>query len=159
MEALLNREMITNKALCRALGVITFVTLISLGAFVRLPLPFTPVPLTLQTFFVLLSAAFLGANLGAATQVTYIMLGVLGLPVFTGAGAGLLYFAGPTSGYILGFIVASLFLGRALKYSGNNMAQITALFIAADLIILFCGVLWLKFIFGYAWLQLLAIGF
>ena len=89
MEALLKREVILNKTLCRVMGVLTFVILTSLGAFVRIPLPFTPVPLTLQTFFILLCGAFLGSKLGVTAQLSYMFLGVLGLPIFTGAGSGL----------------------------------------------------------------------
>ena len=76
MEALLKREIILNKTLCRAMGVLTFVILTSLGAFVRIPLPFSPVPITLQTFFVLLSAALLGSNLGTISQLSYLLLGI-----------------------------------------------------------------------------------
>jgi biotin transport system substrate-specific component len=95
MEALLRKEIILNKTLCRVIGIAVFIILTSLGAFVRIPLPFSPVPLTLQTFFVLLGGALLGSNLGALSQLSYIFLGVLGLPVFSGAGSGLSYFWAP----------------------------------------------------------------
>lgn len=88
MEAILKREIVVNKTACRIIGVTVFVILTSLGAFVRIPLPFTPVPVTLQTFFVLLSGAVLGGAIGAASQLSYLLLGTAGLPIFTNAGSG-----------------------------------------------------------------------
>jgi len=149
MEAILKKEIILNTRITKVLGVSVFVILTSLGAFVRIPLPFTPVPLTLQTFFVLLGAALLGGRLGTVTQVSYIFLGVLGLPIFSGAGSGFLYLCGPTAGYLAGFIFASLFIGRFIKFSRGNMLFTTGILFSADLILLFCGALWLKFLFGY----------
>ncbi len=159
MEALLKREIVVNKAACRAIGVFVFIILTALGAFVRIPLPFTPVPVTLQTFFVLLSAAFLGAGLGALTQASYALLGLLGISVFAGAGTGALYFFGPTGGYIFGFIVSSVFLGRAVSISRANMAGLFFLFCLADSFILLSGAMWLKCSFGFSFLKSLYIGF
>jgi len=158
IELVFNKEIVVNKALCRTLGVLVFVVLTGLGAFVRIPLPFTPVPITLQTFFVLLSGAFLGSNLGAFTQLSYIFLGISGLPIFTGAGSGLAYLVGPTSGYLFGFILASFFIGRFIKAS-HNLLFTFGLFCLGDLILLSCGVIWLKFILGYDIMKLLFIGF
>ncbi len=159
LEAVLNKEIIVNKTLCRIIGISVFVILTALGAFVRIPLPFSPVPITLQTFFVLLSGAFLGSNLGAITQLSYISLGALGLPVFTNAGSGLLYLFGPTGGYLVGFILTSFLIGRFIRYSENNFLFILALFCLGDLILLGSGVIWLKVIFGYNLKKLLFVGF
>jgi len=159
MEAILRKEIILNKTLGRTLGVLIFVVLTSLGAFVRIPLPFTPVPLTLQTFFVLLSGALLGSRLGVTAQLSYILLGVLGLPIFTGAGSGLLYLCGPTAGYLFGFVLAALFCAKFIKYSGDNFLKAFGMFCAADILLLATGTLWLKFLFGYSFTQLLVIGF
>ena len=159
MEAILRKELILNKTLSRTLGVLTFVIFTSLGAFVRIPLPFTPVPITLQTLFVLLSGVFLGSNLGTVTQLSYIFLGVLGLPIFTGAGSGLSYLVGPTGGYLFGFVLASLWLGKFIKYSRDNLFATFIMLSIASLIILLSGVIWLKLIFGYSFTKLLLIGF
>jgi len=148
MEAILRKEIITNKELCRIIGVGIFVILTSLGAFVRIPLPFTPVPLTLQTFFVLLSGALLGARMGALAQASYVFLGLSGLPIFTAIGSGLGYLWGPTTGYLFGFVLASFFLGKTLEYSRNNIWRIFLLFCLADLMLLACGAIWLKIILG-----------
>lgn len=159
MEAILKKEVVLNKTLCRMLGVLTFIVLTAIGAFVRIPLPFTPVPITLQTFFVLLSGVFLGSTLGAVTQLSYIFLGILGLPIFAGASFGLTYLSGPTGGYLFGFVLASFFIGSFIKYSKNNLLFTFAIFCLADLILLSSGVIWLKFIFGYSIAKLLLIGF
>ena len=158
MEAILRRELVTNKTLCRIFGMSVFVILTALGAFVRIPLPFSPVPLTLQTFFVLLSGVCLGGPRGATSQLSYVFLGVLGLPIFAGAGIGLSYFLGPTGGYLLGFVIASFWLGRFIKYSLDNFLLTLCLFCIADLILLSCGIIWLKFLFGYSLTKLLFIG-
>jgi len=158
-EFILKKEIITNKIICRVLGILTFVILTALGGFVRIPLPFTPVPLTLQTFFVLLSGAFLGRKLGGLSQISYIFLGVLGLPIFSAAGSGLLYLTGPTGGYLIGFIAAALFLGATVKYCKNSLFLTFAAFCIADVILLCFGVAWLKVIFGLPFKQLFVIGF
>lgn len=157
MEGILKKEIVTNKIITRIIGVAVFVILTALGAFVRIPLAFTPVPITLQTLFVLLSGAFLGAGGGALTQIIYLTLGVAGLPIFTISGSGLLYLAGPTSGYLVGFILASFFIGRCLKYSRNTFLSNLGLFFTADLLILACGLIWLKVISGYNFSRLLFI--
>jgi biotin transport system substrate-specific component len=159
MEIALKKEIVTNKTLCRVLGVAIFIILTALGAFVRIPLPFTPVPITLQTFFVLLSGVFLGGELGALSQLSYIFLGALGLPIFTNAGSGLSYLLGPTAGYLFGFVLASFWLGKSIKYSQNNLFGTFAILCTGDFILLSSGVLWLKFIFGYPLTKLLLIGF
>jgi len=159
LELTLKKELIVNKTFCRAIGVCAFIILTALGAFVRIPLPFTPVPLTLQTFFVLLGAALLGANLGAFTQVGYLFLGACGLPVFTASGSGLLYFSGPTTGYLLGFILASFFAGRFIEKSRDNLFLAVVLLFAADTILLSCGALWLKNILGLSLAKAFFLGF
>ena len=76
---------------------------------VRVPLPFTPVPITMQTISVLLMGALLGRGLGGLSQLTYVLLGIAGLPVFT-SGGGLLALAGPTGGYLVGYVLAAFAL-------------------------------------------------
>ena len=89
MELTFKKEIMLDKSACRAFGVVVFIILTALGAFVRLPLPFTPVPVTLQTFFVLLGALCLGRNLGTLTQALYVSLGILGAPIFSQVVSGL----------------------------------------------------------------------
>jgi biotin transport system substrate-specific component len=112
-----NREFIFNKAVTLFLGVISFTALTTAGAYIRIPLPFSPVPITLQTFFVLLSAAFLGKKLGSLSQAGYLMVGIFGLPVFTGGLFGFARLLGPTGGYLLGFVASAYVIGWLI---GNN---------------------------------------
>lgn len=101
------------------LGMGIFIILMAIGAFVRVYLPFTPVPFTLQTLFVLLSGAFLGCIWGASTMGLYLLIGACGLPVFAGASCGLFYILGPTGGYLLGFVVASWIVGNIIGSRSN----------------------------------------
>jgi biotin transport system substrate-specific component len=87
-----------------------FGALTALGAYIMIPLP--PVPITMQTLFVILSGALLGGYLGAMSQVVYILLGVIGLPVFTGGKAGIGVLFGPTGGYLIGFVVGAFIIGK-----------------------------------------------
>jgi biotin transport system substrate-specific component len=96
-----------------------FVALTVAGAFLRIPL--WPVPLTLQTFFVLLSGLVLGSRLGALSQAVYILLGLVGLPVFTNGG-GLGYLIQPTFGYLMGFVPAAAVTGLIAGPSGDRLS-------------------------------------
>lgn len=82
---------------------------------IKIPLGFTPVPITLQTLMVLLSGAVLGANLGALSQFLYVLVGALGLPVFAGGGSGLGALAGPTGGYLISYPIAAFVIGWIAK--------------------------------------------
>jgi biotin transport system substrate-specific component len=81
------------------------------GAQIRIPLPFTPVPITMQTFFVLSSGVALGAFWGSFSQILYILMGAFGFPYFSGWSAGVKTIIGPTGGYIIGFAIASYLSG------------------------------------------------
>lgn len=85
-----------------------FTALIAVGAFIRVPVPF--VPFTLQVLFVFLAGILLGKKLGAISALLYMILGLIGIPIFT-QGGGLGYFLQPTFGYIIGFCIASYVVG------------------------------------------------
>ena len=110
----LNQEIFLPGVVVRWTGVALFVLLTYLGALIKIPLPFTPVPVTLQTFFVLLGASFLGSRRGALAQTIYLGLGVAGIPLFTGGG-GIACILGPTGGYLLGFILAAWLVGKIME--------------------------------------------
>jgi biotin transport system substrate-specific component len=93
-----------------------FAVLTAVGAYIRIPFPL--VPMTLQTLFVFLSGALLGSRGGALSQVLYVGMGFLGLPVFAGGG-GPQYLLHPTIGFILGFIAGSWVIGRTLDVLGR----------------------------------------
>jgi len=120
---------------------LALVAAMCLGAYVCIPLPFTPVPVTLQTLFVLLGGIMLG-RLGGLSQVVYVVLGAAGLPVFAQGASGAARLFGPTGGYLIGFVGAALFVG--LFYSPKYVRGLAVL-AGATLIIYIVGVfqLWL----------------
>lgn len=87
------------------------------GAYISIPLP--PVPITMQTLFVNLAGALLGGYLGAMSQIVYILLGVIGLPVFAGGKAGAGVLLGPTGGYLIGFVVGAYVIGKLTAIRKN----------------------------------------
>jgi len=143
---LYKNEIVINKALTRAMGVFTFILLLSLGAYIRLPLPFTPVPITLQTFFVLLCGALMGRKYAPIATFSYLVLGVLGLPIFQGYGRGMLHIFGPTGGYLIGFVAASFVIGYLidLKRDEQNLWWIIFSMAAGKAIIYSFGIIWLS---------------
>ena len=97
--------------------------LVAGAAQVTVPVPFSPVPMTLQPLAVLVVGGLLGAAGGLAALVTYLGLGLLGLPVFAGGSSGVLHLLGPTGGYLLAFPVAAAVVG-ALAGSGAGVLRI-----------------------------------
>jgi biotin transport system substrate-specific component len=90
----------------------TGVVLVALSAQIAIPLPFTPVPMTLQGLAVILVGGLFGATAGAASMTLYLLLGAFGVPVFAFGGAGLARLLGPTGGYLLAFPIAAFITGR-----------------------------------------------
>ncbi len=130
------RELGWVKKLSLALGM---ACLIGLLAQARIPLPWTPVPITGQTFAVLLAAVLLGSWWGGASVAIYIGLGIAGVPWFNGWAGGLAIIAGPTGGYLIGFILAALFLGYFVdKYAkARSFRSLLGLMLFADFILVF----------------------
>jgi biotin transport system substrate-specific component len=91
--------------------------LTAIGANLNIPLPL--VPLTLQTLFVFLAGALLGATHGGLSQIIYILLGLIGLPVFSKGQSGLGVLLGPTGGYLFGFILAGFLIGILIDFKKN----------------------------------------
>ena len=140
----------------RVAGWLRDVTLIVLGALfvaalaqVKIALPFTPVPLTGQTFAVLLVGATFGSKRGAASMALYIALGGLGLPVFAGGQSGLAYLSGATLGYLVGFVMAAYIIGLLAERGLERSVRTSLLpFFVGTVIIYICGVAWLTVILG-----------
>ncbi len=130
--------------LWQAVAVASGSALIALAAQVRVPLPFSPVPVTGQTFAVLLVAAALGARLGPASVGLYVGEGIAGLPVYAGGGAGIATLAGPTGGYLVGFVAAAALVG-ALASRGWDRHFLTAVaaMLAGEVAIYAVGLAWL----------------
>jgi len=142
--------LIAGSALDRTLQVaaVLFVTaLTALAAQISIPLPFTPVPFTLQPMVVLLGGAALGARLGMASQVLYLALGMAGLPVFAASPVlpqGILRLLGPTGGYLMSYPFAA-FVAGALAERGFDRRYLTSVIaMGAGLAVVFAfGVTWL----------------
>ena len=121
----------------------------ALAAQVSIPLPFTPVPLTLQTFAVLAGAAALGAERAVIAQVLYIALAVAGVPVLAGGASGHEVVVGATGGYLIGFVLASYVVGRISSNGASTKSGKTALaFLAGSVLIYTLGAPWLAFTTG-----------
>lgn len=117
-----------------------FGALTALGAFIVIPLQ--PVPISLQTLFCGLAGVLLGGYTGALSQIVYVLLGIIGLPVFAGGKAGLGTLFGPTGGYLLGFIAAAFVIGKIVESKPQAGAvRIVAALLAGNLVIYFCGTL------------------
>lgn len=119
----------------------------------KVAIPFYPVPLTMQTFVVIGLGLALGPRLGVAAVALYLMQGALGLPVFAGTpekGIGLAYMAGPTGGYLLGYLLAA-FVAGSLAERGMDRSPVTAFAAAliAGAVIYVPGLLWLGGVVGW----------
>ena len=142
--------------LARAFGIAAVVVLIALGAHVKLFLPNNPlVPVTLQTFFVLLAGAMLGPRDGMIAVLCYITVGIVGGPVFALGSGGLAYLAGPTGGYLVGFVAAAGVVGRAARTdAGGESAprwRLAAGLLAGGALILLLGWAHLALVVGRGW--------
>lgn len=145
----------SDKAIARAFWVVTFAILTAVGA--QLDIPLKPVPLTLQTFFVLLSGAFLGKRGGFISMSLYLLLGIVGLPVFAAGGFGLHSIIGPTGGYLLAFPLASFVIGYLVALNRNRLFVVAAM--AAGLCIIFAfGTIQLDFVYLHDWNESLKAG-
>jgi len=137
----LYREVVVGPRAVAALGVGATVVCLTLAAYARVYLPFTPVPVTLQTFFVLVAGAALGPRLGTVALSGYLVLGTLGLPLFTGA------WLGPTTGYLVGFVAAGWLIGAVTRRARRaSVPRIVGAMLAGTAVI---------YLFGAAYLVLL----
>jgi len=115
------------------------------GAYIIIPLP--PVPITLQTLFLYLAAALLGGRLGALSQAVYLLVGIIGLPVFAGGKAGLGVLLGPTGGYLIGFIAGAYVIGKLVEIKkAPGLIWIASALVAGTCVIYLLGVLQLMII-------------
>ena len=116
----------------------------------KLKIPFYPVPMTMQTFVVLLIGVCFGWKLGGTIITFYLLEGIIGLPVFSGTpekGSGIVYFVGPTMGYLIGFLFATMLCGF-FRYDKNIILNFLKLVLSVSIIYLL-GVLWLGALIGW----------
>lgn len=123
--------------------------LIAVGAYVHIPIG--PVPIVLQNLFVFLAGLLLGSRWGLASMGIYLLVGALGIPVFSGGRGGIAHFMGPTGGYLIGF-AASAFLAGFIseRLAHRRFGDVFALVAAVAAVYIF-GVPWLKFVTGMTW--------
>ncbi len=151
-------ELSLPKKLALAVG---FAMLLAFAAQVRVPLPWTPVPVTGQTFVVLLAGVLLGRNWGGFSVGLYAGAGALGAPVFAGLAGGLAVLTGPTGGYIAGFVVAAMFVGYAVRAFSvvRGVVGLAVLMLAANFLIIHgMGLLYLGYLTGAGLPELLWMG-
>ena len=130
--------------------IVIFLGSVMLAISAKIKIPFYPVPMTMQTFVVLFLGVCFGYKIAISTVGLYLIEGILGLPVFSNSperGVGLVYFTGPTMGYLIGFIFAS-FLASFVKIIDNYLIIFIKLVIAVSSIYIF-GVLWLGTLIGW----------
>jgi biotin transport system substrate-specific component len=122
---------------------------LALAISAKAQVPFYPVPMTLQTLVVLIIGAAFGARLAAATVLLYLAEGLLGLQVFAGVSAGPFYMAGPTGGYLLGFLVAAVLVGwLAERGWDRSLDRLLAVMVLGHIAIFVCGYSWLAALIG-----------
>ena len=141
--------------LAKTFWVIAFATLTAIGAQIEIPL--RPVPLTLQTFFVLLSGAFLGRKSGFLSMSLYLLAGIVGLPVFAGAGFGLHSILGPSGGYLLAFPLASFLIGYVISFKRTRVFVLLAM-VAGLFVIFTLGTIQLNFVYFHNWTESMKAG-
>lgn len=127
--------------------VLSFTFLTAIAA--QIAIPVKPVPFTLQTIAVLLSGAVLGAKRGALSQIFYLALGIIGLPVFAQTPDGALGFArllGPTGGYLIAFPIAAFVTGRLIEINKSYITVVSSMFFGS-IVIIFSGTMYLHLLF------------
>jgi len=128
----------------RAILVISGTLLVAGAAQISIPLPFTPVPLTGQTFAVLLVGASLGAMDGLLSLALYVLVGAVGAPFFAGGASGWSILSGATGGYLIGFVLAAALVGKLAERGWDrSFSSSVAAFLTGSVVIYVAGILWL----------------
>lgn len=133
-----------------------FSALIAAGAFIKIPM--IPVPMTLQTLFVFLSILLLPKRCAAASVAVYMILGAIGLPIFT-SGGGIGALLGPTGGFIFGFLLAAIICSFIGSGKRESIVWNVVTLLVAEIIISVIGVVWLKWRLSATWAKALSVGF
>ncbi|MEY4102123.1 MAG: Biotin transporter BioY [Actinomycetota bacterium] len=137
-----------SRSIVADLGFIAAGTALTAAA-AQISIPMWPVPITGQTFAVLLVGTSLGAMRGALSMVLYIALGAFGLPIFTAGKSGLAYIAGPTGGYLIGFVLAAIVVGwLAQRQWDRKVVGAFVSFLVGSIVIYAVGLPWLSVALG-----------
>ncbi len=135
-----------------------FTALIIIGGFISIPIPIGPVPIALADFFVMAAGLFLGFKYSLISTSLYIALGALGLPVFAGGKAGLAVLAGPTGGFLIGYLFMAASIGLIAGRSKYCAAADMTALITGNILLYLIGVPWLKFQMNIGWTAAVAAG-
>jgi biotin transport system substrate-specific component len=157
MRSWVTRPVVEDRRGRAAIGLAAFVLATSFGAHVAVPLPWTPVPMTLQPLFVILAGALLGPWLGAGAMATYLAVGAAGAPVFSFGGAGLPWLLGPTGGYLIAYPAAAFVVGW-IAGRGAGTLRLTAALTAGIATLYVGGISQLFLLTGESLGALLAVG-
>ncbi len=149
----------SQKTIIYPILVVLGVALIAIAAKIKVPLWPNPTPVTLQTLAIFALASAYGSRLAVATVMSYMIVGAMGLPVFTGTpekGLGLAYMVGPTGGYLAGFVVMAYITGLAADRGwSRNPFKMGGAMLSGEVIMLVMGALWMGYLFGadkiFAW--------
>ena len=134
-----------------------FGALTAIGSFIVIPLQ--PLPITLQTLFTGLAGVLLGGYTGALSQIVYVLLGIIGLPVFAGGKAGLGTLLGPSGGYLIGFIVGAFIIGKIVQARREpGLAWIVLALVVGNVVIYTLGTLQLSLVAHFSLLKSLLVG-
>ena len=140
----------------RAFWIFTVALCMAVGA--QIEIPNQPVPFTMQTFFVLLGGALLGKRDGAISMGMYLILGIIGLPVFSGGASGLAKIIGPTGGYLLSFPIAAFIVGYLTGLRNEYWWMLISMFVGS-FIIFSLGAIHLNYVYLHSWINSFYAGF
>ena len=145
-------ELLKNNTIQKTLKIFIMVFLgtVALTISAKLKIPFYPVPMTMQTFIILFFGIAFGYKIGLTIVSVYLLEGIIGIPVFSNSpekGVGLVYFTGPTMGYLLGFLPAVFFAGY-LNFKSNYFMIFIKLIFSVSIIYVM-GVFWLGTLIGW----------
>jgi biotin transport system substrate-specific component len=159
-DVLIDRIPVGRNLATDAIWVITFSLVTAIGAQISFHLPFSPIPITGQTFAVLLSGAVLGWRRGFLSQIAYLAEGAAGLPVFAGGTSTPLHLLGPSGGFLLCFPLAAALVGYLVEQGvGHSAGRLAAALVCGDVLILLAGSSWLHLLFRVPFAQAWLLGF
>ena len=159
-EVLIDRIPVARNLATDAIWVMTFSLVTAICAQVSYHLPFSPVPITGQTFAVLLSGAVPGWRRAFLSQIAYLVEGAAGLPVFADGAGSVLHLVGPSGGFLLCFPLAAALVGYLVELGvGRSTWKLAGALVSGDVLILLAGSSWLHLLFGFPFAQAWLLGF
>lgn len=133
-----------------------FAAFTAICSYINIPLGFTPIPMNLATLAVFMAGGLLGKKYGAVSILVYVLMGAAGLPVFAGFQAGIGVLAGPTGGFLVGYIAASFIVGFITENRSNRLVISMAAMTAGLIVCYALGTLWFMFVTGSSFIPAIA---